>query len=91
MLPVDMEVLHKGLMCMAHYDLREALFSVKVPCLHLFGAKDRLVKVESASCVVDLPYHNTAILHNSAHMPFLSEPDEFKRVINLFLNSCYLK
>ena len=91
MLPVDMEVLHKGLMCMAHYDLREALFSVKVPCLHLFGAKDRLVKVESASCVVDLPYHNTAILHNSAHMPFLSEPDEFKRVINLFLNSSYLK
>lgn len=91
MLPVDMEVLHKGLMCMAHYDLREALFSIKVPCLHLFGAKDRLVKVESASCVIDLPYHNTAILHNSAHMPFLSEPDEFKRVINLFLNSSYLK
>lgn len=91
MLPVDMEVLHKGLMSMAHTDLREAFFSIKIPCFHIFGANDRLVKAETAGYVVDLPYHSTAVLQNSSHMPFLSEPEEFKRVINLFLNSSYLK
>lgn len=46
---IDPQVLRNGLLKMAYSDHREAFFNLKIPCFHIFGAKDRLVKQEIAS------------------------------------------
>ena len=84
---IDKEVLVAGLHKMAYADHREAFNAIKIPCLHIFGAKDRLVLPDLAKHLIQPPYHVCSVLQDSAHMPFLSEPENFKKVINLFLKN----
>lgn len=84
---IDKDVLVAGLHKMAYADHREAFNAIKIPCLHIFGAKDRLVLPDLAKHLIQPPYHVCSVLQYSAHMPFLSEPENFKKVINLFLKN----
>ncbi len=82
---IDTEVLKSGLMNMAHTDYREAMLTLKIPCLHIFGGKDRLVKPELSKKLNLPPYHRCCVLENSAHTPFLTEPDLLGRTIRNFI------
>lgn len=82
---IDPEVLRNGLLKMAYSDYREPFFSIKIPCLHIFGAKDKLVKQELSSRMVSPPFHLSIVLQNSAHMPFLTEPEELSKAIEQFI------
>ena len=84
---VDTLVLRNGLMKMAYSDKREPFFGIKVPCLHVFGGKDRLVKAELAPLMINPPYHICSVLENSAHMPFLSKHETLKKIIDLFIKN----
>ncbi|MGN0915357.1 MAG: alpha/beta fold hydrolase [Succinivibrio sp.] len=84
---IDTEVLKNGLLKMAYADHREAFNAIKIPSLHLFGAKDRLVNCDLASHMIAPPFHRCVVLSNSAHMPFLTEPEEFKKAVLLFLSN----
>lgn len=82
---IDTEVLQNGIYKMSYSDHREAFNSIKIPCLHIFGQKDHLVKSILANKIINPPYHLCAVLQNSGHMPFYTEPDELKKIINLFI------
>ncbi len=82
---IELKVLKSGLFFMSHVDLRAAMASLKIPCLHIFGQKDRLVKPELASKLSILPNHECVIFKNSAHTPFLSEPLLFKQYLEKFM------
>lgn len=81
---IETEVLKSGLMNMAHTDYRQAMFSLQIPCLHIFGGKDRLVKPELSKKLNNPPFHRCCVLENSAHTPFLSEPESLRKVISSF-------
>ena len=84
---IDPQVLRNGLFKMAYSDHREAFFNIKIPCFHIFGAKDRLVKQEIALKIMDPKYHLCAVLQSSAHMPFLTEGEELSKLIRIFINN----
>ncbi len=84
---IETEVLKHGLLNMANADLREDLFSLKIPCLHIFGGKDRLVKPELSKNLNIPPYHRCCVLEKSAHTPFLTEPLELKKTIKTFIEN----
>lgn len=82
---IETQVLKEGLMNMAQTDYREGMYSLKIPCLHIFGGKDRLVKPELSKKLNLPPFHQCCVLENSAHTPFLTEPDLLKTVITSFI------
>ncbi|MGN1282084.1 MAG: alpha/beta fold hydrolase [Succinivibrio sp.] len=84
---IDPLVLRNGLLKMAYADYREPFFSIRIPCLHIFGAKDKLVKQELSSRMVASPYHLSVVLQDSAHMPFLTEPENLTKAIELFIKN----
>lgn len=84
---IDTLVLKNGLNHMSFSDLRDTLNHVTIPCLHIFGQKDRLVKAELVNKLTKAPFHTCTILKNSAHMPFITEPELLKETVNSFINS----
>ncbi len=80
-------VLMAGIKQMAALDLRQEFKYLKVPCLHLFGAADRLVPPALAQKVQISPLHQSYVFEHSAHNPYLTEPQTFERVIRGFLES----
>lgn len=84
---IDTKVLENGLLKMAYADHREAFNNIKIPCLHIFGRKDKLVKADLANKIINPPYHLCSVLENSAHLPFITEPNEFKAIVNLFIKN----
>lgn len=83
---IELNVLKSGLFFMSHVDLRAALASLKIPCFHIFGQKDRLVKPELVDKLDALPNHKCVVFQNSAHTPFLTEPQLFKQYLENFIN-----
>ena len=81
----NFEVLERGLKAMADIDLRLDLINLKQPCLHLFGAYDKLVPAKLAFILKKYPHHEVFIFEKSGHMPFLTEPETFFKVVNNFL------
>lgn len=81
----NFEVLERGLEAMADMDLRLDLFNLKQPCLHLFGAYDKLVPAKLAFILKKYPRHEVFIFEKSGHMPFLTEPEKFFNIVNNFL------
>ena len=84
---IETSVLKSGLDKMASSDYREALLSTKISCLHIFGGKDRLVKPELSNILFAPPYHMCSVLENSAHLPFLTEPEELRKIIEIFIKN----
>ncbi len=84
---VDVDVLKTGLYFMSHCDLRAAFSSLAIPCLHIFGKKDRLVKPALSKKFEILPNRKCLIFENSAHTPFLTEPELLKEHIEMFIEN----
>ncbi len=70
--------LRQGLSWLADYDLFSCWDALDVPVLRQFGAHDSLVPCDAAKLMVDL-YPNDAvkIFENSAHLPFITERDNW--------------
>lgn len=86
------EVLKNGIETMLYSDVREPLKHLDIPCLFLFGAKDPLV----SSNVAGTPLYNfltlkgklkeVFVFENSAHVPFLTEPELFAAKLQDFFD-----
>lgn len=80
------EVLQAGIQVISYVDERPALQNLKIPSLHLFGAHDTLVPCSLAALLNQSPLHSTYVFPYSAHNPYLSEPESFKRVVDNFFD-----
>lgn len=82
---IPFEVLTAGIEMMAYADVREDFKHIKIPCLHLFGRKDRFVPCALAQNMNINKLHQTFIFEHSAHSPYLTEPDLFYEKVSAFL------
>lgn len=86
---LDTTTLQNGIDLMTLSDLREDFKHLKVPSLHIFGAKDVIVP-----CCLSL-YCNTQnkcssyICAYSGHMPFLSEAKTFYNILDKFYSNVH--
>ncbi len=78
-------VLKAGIGIMAAADERGDFMRMKTPALHLFGKHDLLVPPAQADLMARRPGSTCAVLPNSAHMPFITEPESFAKAVDSFL------
>ncbi|HCZ9264296.1 TPA: pimeloyl-ACP methyl ester esterase BioH [Vibrio alginolyticus] len=72
------ESLLVGLNILADVDLRDALTSLSVPMLRLYGRLDGLVPIKVANDLSEqLPHTQQFVFNQSSHAPFITEHDEF--------------
>ncbi|WP_076589072.1 pimeloyl-ACP methyl ester esterase BioH [Vibrio ostreicida] len=80
--------LHTGLQLLANTDYREALSSVSIPTLRLYGRLDGLVPVGVAKAVDALmPNSESYVFNASSHAPFITELDDFCQQVAQFSSS----
>lgn len=79
------EVLKAGLKILRYTDMRDSLNAISVPFLRIYGKLDALVPSKIAE-LLDEAWPNTesVIMHQSAHVPFISHTDDFLEVILYF-------
>jgi malonyl-CoA O-methyltransferase len=76
----------KGLELLAEIDNRQAISSLKIRGLHLYGDTDQLVPVAAANIVDELnPLQQVKILEQTAHLPQLSCPEKLMSHVLGFL------
>lgn len=81
--PVPYPVLKAGLDDLARLDCREDLAALTLPRLHLFGREDRIVPPAVAPALAGpLQYR---IFAHSAHLPYVTEPEAFRRAVRDFV------
>ena len=84
----DENALLAGLELLNDSDLREELSRIAVPCLSLFGQFDSLLPLQtSMEMGLLLPRATQKIFKNSAHAPFISEPELFSRSVIDFISN----
>jgi len=67
-------------------DLLPKLPSLKVPTLIVHGGRDLVVPLSSAQDVASrIPNARLEIIPGAAHLPYMSHPDEFNRLVRDFL------
>ena len=82
----DDKALLCGLDLLDQSDLREEFRQIVVPCLSLFGKFDSLVPAQASAEMLRLqPAAQQKIFANSAHSPFISEPESFCDSVVCFL------
>jgi len=82
----DNKALLCGLDLLDQSDLREEFRQIVVPCLSLFGKFDSLVPWQASTEMQRLqPASQQKIFANSAHSPFISEPELFCESVVSFL------
>lgn len=69
------------------YDYREELGKISIPALILHGVKDLYGPEVSLEWAESLPEGVYTELKDSSHFPFLEEPEEFRKIVESFLNS----
>lgn len=76
----------KGLELLAEMDNRQAIQSLKIRGLHLYGDSDQLVPVAVANIVDELnPLQQVKVLEQTAHLPQLSCPEKLMSHVLGFL------
>lgn len=81
-LPKKGSDLESNLNFLTAWDLRDALKSLKMPVHWLFGRRDSIVPHSLADTLRNhYPAVNVTIWRNAAHMPFISEPENFIQYI----------
>lgn len=81
------EVLNSGIKHMLQGDERDELTKLSIPVLHVFGQKDLLVPAKQQTVLKSSKKSSSFTFENSAHLPFITEPDNFKAVIEKFIAS----
>lgn len=72
------DALMLGLTLLADIDLRSQLGGISMPVLRLYGRLDGLVPAKVAKDMdILLPESDSFVFSQSAHAPFMTEPDEF--------------
>ena len=79
------EVLNSGILHMLQADERKELKDLKIPVLHLFGKNDLLVPALQTSVLKSAMQSRIHVFEHSAHLPFITEPENFKAEIESFL------
>lgn len=82
--PISEAVLRSGIHQVSFMDERPALQHLRIPTLHMFGAKDQIVPYQIAKFLPNDKLHSSYIFPYSSHNPFLTEPKEFEQQIRLF-------
>lgn len=81
----SIEVLEGGLDILRHTDLREAMASLTLPMLRIYGALDGLVPRKVASLLDERwPDTDSVVMAQAAHAPFISHPDTFAETVCAF-------
>ena len=76
--------LQYGLDILINWDLRDDLEKITVPVLYIFGNLDSIVPKLTFNIMREkYPMFKYVLFKKSAHMPFLSHPDEFIELITL--------
>ncbi|WP_179885737.1 pimeloyl-ACP methyl ester esterase BioH [Vibrio sp. ES.051] len=77
-----------GLNILAEVDLRDALSSLTMPMLRLYGRLDGLVPIKVANDLsFQLPHTQQFVFSQSSHAPFMTEHDEFCSQIRGFAHN----
>jgi pimeloyl-[acyl-carrier protein] methyl ester esterase len=80
--PPEKKALKSMVNLLLQTDFRSQLASITCPSLHIFGKKDRLVPPTIAPLLNKLsPLGTSIVLQHSAHLPFISEMDNFLKII----------
>ena len=78
--------LRTGLDILLRWDLRSALFNINVPVCYLFGRLDAIVPQKLMNIMREqYPRFHYEMYKKSAHVPFLSHPEQFKTLLDEFL------
>ncbi len=81
-------VMTAGLDILRTTDLRVALAGCTLPFLRIYGRLDGLVPWQVAQRLDnDWPQTRSVMMHNTAHAPFISHPDDFSTILIAFLSS----
>ncbi|MGQ0662822.1 MAG: alpha/beta fold hydrolase [Pseudomonadota bacterium] len=76
----------KTLEATTRYDGYPALATIKVPCLVVVGADDRLTPPETARALArDIPGARLAVIDGAGHLTNIEKPAEFNREVLAFL------
>lgn len=67
-------------------DLREALVTLSIPTLGIFGENDNIVSPRNGKLLLQyVPHAEIQMFQNSRHFPMSDEPDKFLTVMTTFL------
>lgn len=83
----EIKALSVGLALLEESDLRKEFTRIAVPCLSLFGQFDSLLPLPAIQEMHQLqPRAQQQIFENSAHAPFISEPEAFTQTLINFIS-----
>ncbi len=83
----DSKALGAGLQLLRGSDLREELPSIGQPALLIAGGNDALVPPEALVWLADrLPDGHLEMFSGAGHAPFLSHPERFCEMVEIFVN-----
>ncbi|MDD6318693.1 MAG: alpha/beta fold hydrolase [Succinatimonas hippei] len=82
----EYSVLKAGINLLLQLDLRDDFFSMTNKALHIFGLYDQLVPASQAELMMKRDSSKCVVFSNSAHMPFLTEPHKFSKIVENFLS-----
>lgn len=85
----DYETLQYGIRVAGFADVRADLEHLKIPCLQLFGARDRLVPSSLVYALGPDELRSFYVFANSAHNPYLTEPLMFEKVVREFFDKVH--
>jgi pimeloyl-ACP methyl ester carboxylesterase len=69
-------------------ELEEVMRAIEVPTLLVWGTKDRLVYLSSASRIVEtMPHARLVTIEGTGHLPYEERPEEFNAAVIPFLNT----
>lgn len=83
------KVLMHGIETAKFVDVREDLKNLKIPVLQLFGSKDKLVTSALNYAFRDNELRRSYIFAQSAHNPYLTEPETFAKVTGSFFDTVH--
>jgi proline iminopeptidase len=70
------------------YDVRERLGEISAPALVVVGRHDWITSVGQAEALASgLPNARLVVFEQSGHMPFVDQPEEFRRVVSDWLGA----
>lgn len=81
--PASLEALNVGLDMLRTADFQQNL--VQLPCLWILGRLDKLIPISLAEGLQALHYNEVQVLPKSAHVPFVTHPDEFMLIVENFI------
>lgn len=72
---------------LSHYNFYSDLEEVKTPTLLLYGSYDPLTNFSGKALNESLSESTMRVINESGHFPFIEQPEEFKKLVNDFLNN----